>query len=159
MVRQGRRDRPRAHVFRGRTSQARRKGQAENKVDNDSEDKLDVPGAPLTQFLGEGPFSNFYGGRYNIGFNIDPTKFGNFVKANTGLFVPQTTDNQVNSLLASFAAKEDIYAGYAQYDTQFGPLGILGGVRAEATRATYSGTNVTFDANGNPSLFPDRAEP
>ncbi len=124
------------------------------KVVNDSEDKLDVPGVPLTQFLGEGPFSNFYGGRYNIGFNIDPTKFGNFVKANMGLFVPQTTDNQVNSLLASFAAKEDIYAGYAQYDTQFGPLGILGGVRAEATRATYSGTNVTFDANGNPTFSP-----
>ena len=125
-----------------------------NKVDNDSEDKLDTPGLPLTQFLGAGPFTNFYGARYDIGFNIDPTRFGDFVKSNPGLFVPQTTDNEVNSVLASFAAKEDIYAGYAQYDTQFGPLGILGGVRVEATRATYSGTNVTFDADGNPTFSP-----
>ena len=36
-----------------------------------------------------------------------------------------------------FTAREDIYAGYAQYQTEIGKLGILAGVRVEATRANY----------------------
>jgi TonB-dependent receptor len=42
-------------------------------------------------------------------------------------------------LSATFGAHEDIYAGYAQYQGQFGRLGVLAGVRVEATHATYTG--------------------
>ena len=50
---------------------------------------------------------------------------------------------------AFFTAHEDIYAGYAQYQGELGPFGILAGVRVEATRANYGGFN-----DNNPDQTP-----
>ncbi|HEV2362989.1 MAG TPA: TonB-dependent receptor [Caulobacteraceae bacterium] len=46
-------------------------------------------------------------------------------------------------------AQENIYAGYGEYTGQFGKLGVLAGVRVEATRATYGGYVQATDASGN----------
>ena len=49
-----------------------------------------------------------------------------------------------------FNADENIYAGYIQYTTEIGKLGILAGVRVEDTNAKYGGYIQTTDAAGNP---------
>jgi TonB-dependent receptor len=46
-----------------------------------------------------------------------------------------------------FKAREDIYAGYAQYTATVGKVGVLAGVRVEATDAHYG--NYVFDGNGD----------
>ncbi len=55
-----------------------------------------------------------------------------------------------------FNANENVYAGYIQYTTQIGKLGILAGVRVEDTNGKYGGYVV--DANGNPTSFQVRAQ-
>lgn len=45
------------------------------------------------------------------------------------------------------ADQENVYAGYIQYTGQWGPWGLLGGVRLEATDAHYGA--YVFDINGN----------
>ncbi|MBV9911604.1 MAG: TonB-dependent receptor, partial [Sinobacteraceae bacterium] len=46
----------------------------------------------------------------------------------------------IGDALAATHDKEDVYAGYAQYQFGFGPLGIIAGVRVERTQATYAGS-------------------
>ncbi|MDE2163784.1 MAG: TonB-dependent receptor [Alphaproteobacteria bacterium] len=47
-----------------------------------------------------------------------------------------------------FNADENIYAGYGMYTGNYGPWGVLAGVRVESTDAKYGFYN--FDQNGNP---------
>ncbi len=98
---------------------------------------------PLTNFIGAGPFTNFYGGRYNIGVNVDAVNFKNFFLNNQNLFMENVAADQAGDAGAFFRAKEDIYAGYGQYETTMGPWGLLAGVRVEQTNATYAGNVVT----------------
>ena len=49
------------------------------------------------------------------------------------------------------ADTENIYAGYGQYTTTIGKLGILAGVRVEATDANYGAYQFVTDASGNMS--------
>ena len=58
-------------------------------------------------------------------------------------------------------AKEDVYAGYAQYQVTVGRLGIIGGVRVEETHSSGNAYNVlansgtpVLDASGNPIATP-----
>jgi len=48
-----------------------------------------------------------------------------------------------------FNANENIYAGYAQYTAQWGKLGLLAGVRVEATDAVYGGYVQTSNPDGS----------
>ena len=48
-----------------------------------------------------------------------------------------------------FEVDEDIFAGYAQYTTTIGKLGILAGVRVENTEAKYTGYIQTTDPAGD----------
>jgi TonB-dependent receptor len=110
------------------------------------------PSLNLTSVLGDGPFTNFYGNRYNVGNNIDANAFARFFQQNQGAFVENAGDATLNAA-AFFKAQENIYAGYGQYETTLGRFGFLTGVRVEATRADYAGNIVTAlppDANGNP---------
>ena len=50
-----------------------------------------------------------------------------------------------------FNADENIYAGYVQYTTEIGRLGLLAGVRVEATNAKYGGYVATTNADGGSS--------
>jgi TonB-dependent receptor len=110
------------------------------------------PALNLTSVLGDGPFTNFYGGRYNVGSNIDANAFARFFQQNQAAFPESPNDPTLNAA-AFFKAQENIYAGYGQYETTLGRFGFLTGVRVEATRADYTGNIVAVlpnDANGNP---------
>ena len=48
-------------------------------------------------------------------------------------------DAPVSNALANVHDKEDVYAAYGQYQFGYGPLGVIAGVRAERTKATYGG--------------------
>ncbi|MHB8530655.1 MAG: TonB-dependent receptor [Caulobacteraceae bacterium] len=111
------------------------------------------PPLNLTQVLGAGPFTNFYGGRYNVGFNVDAKAFATFFQQNQAAFTESPTDPVLNAA-ASFTAKEDIYAAYGQYETTLGPWGLLAGARVESTRAVYAGNVVATDSNGNVTITP-----
>jgi TonB-dependent receptor len=111
------------------------------------------PSLNLTSVLGDGPFTNFYGNRYNVGNNIDANAFARFFQQNQGAFVENAGDATLNAA-AFFKAQENIYAGYGQYETTLGRFGFLTGVRVEATRATYAGNIVTI-INPDPTVPPN----
>ena len=50
---------------------------------------------------------------------------------------------------------ENVYAGYLMYTTNFGPLGVLAGVRFEATDAQYQANLATTDPLGNTVITPN----
>jgi TonB-dependent receptor len=58
------------------------------------------------------------------------------VVRNTALASPLDPSSGL-SISSVFTAREDIYAGYAEYQAQIGKFGIMAGVRVEATRAQY----------------------
>ena len=76
--------------------------------------------------------TNFYGGRYSNGPNVD-------IDAVRAAALSGTSVEDDGDFTSGFTAHEDIYAGYGQYEAKLGKLGIMAGVRVEATRATYGG--------------------
>ncbi len=56
------------------------------------------------------------------------------------------------SLGRDFKDQENVYAGYLLYTTDIGKLGVLTGVRVEATDATYGNFLTTTDASGNDTV-------
>ncbi|GAA4780600.1 TonB-dependent receptor [Stakelama sediminis] len=91
----------------------------------------------------------FYGGAYNIGPTPIYSKFEQIAQGPL-----------VENLAAYYNDKENIYGGYLQYSGTFGKLSVIGGLRLEATRATYRVD--PSQAAGSPTathnysdLFPD----
>lgn len=82
-------------------------------------------------------FYSVYGGYYPIGFSPSLPKFEAFMKAFGAGFVRNARADQVTSLQAYFDDTENVYAGYAQGDINFGRLNLLAGARFEATQADY----------------------
>ena len=90
------------------------------------------------------PAIQYYEGHYSNGPQIDlysirnlienPASGGSGFQFNPGSF---------------FDAHENIYAGYVQYTAQWGRLGLLTGVRVEATDATYGGFIQTTNPDGS----------
>lgn len=92
----------------------------------------------------------FYDGRYQNGPNVDASKVISAYNASS------PTGNPRYALADGFEpsyyqkGKEDVYAAYAQYAWNSGPLGLVGGLRVEHTSATYDGYSfATRDASGN----------
>ncbi len=117
-----------------------------------------IPPLPLTTVLGPGPFTDFYknnfSGSYNIGFSPDAQILRNYIAANPGSFTA-TPDTSRNAA-AQLRAKENVFAGYAQYVTTFATdFTLLAGVRVEHTDARYDGTTVSTDVNGVDSFTPN----
>ncbi len=85
--------------------------------------------APLSLAQASMPAVTDFYGRYTNGpnINVDAVRAAAMAGAQTGGV----------DLTGVFSAKEDIYAGYAQYQAKLGKFGLLAGVRVEATRATY----------------------
>ena len=98
-------------------------------------------GQPLNQLLGDGPFTAYYQGLYNIGYAANAsaleTAFGSKVA-----IAPLSVGDTV------FDDAEDIYAGYAQYSAKIGKLGVLAGVRVEHTKSSIGGLLTSTDRNG-----------
>lgn len=105
----------------------------------------------LADLLGSGPFTNFYDNNYNIGSRADFEKVRSYIVSAGLVAVP----NLARNAAAFVHAKEDIFAGFAQYDATFGPLTALAGVRVEHTQARYDGIATTTDALGNVTFTPN----
>lgn len=91
----------------------------------------------------------FYDGQYQNGPQLSSGYLQN-------LLGPQSISdsNRLNAAMQYQRDKEDVYAAYGQYQMKSGRLGIVGGVRAERTRADYAGNAKLTDASGNTSLAP-----
>lgn len=113
----------------------------------------------LAQFGTRQSVDNFYG-RYAIGETIDPGKIEAFLASHPTLFV-RTASNLARDISRNaggyFDDTENVAAGYAQYRANFGPLGLLVGVRVENTRATYRGLSEVTDVSGAVSYVPASA--
>ena len=88
--------------------------------------------SPLALAGASGPAVTDFYGRYTNGPNID-------VDAVRAAAQGGTTTEDDGDFTSGFTAREDIYSGYGQYETKIGKLGIMAGVRVEATHATYGG--------------------
>ncbi len=89
------------------------------------------PTTLLSQVLGGGPYTSFYGGQYSVGFRPSATAIRAIYAAANPVGKP--------NLGGYFNDTENIYAGFAQYDGKFGQLSVLVGVRIENTDTTNRG--------------------
>jgi TonB-dependent receptor len=101
--------------------------------------------ANLSSFAGNvGAGNNYYDGRYPTAPYADIYKLIAFIRANQPNLPP--------SLGRDFNDTENVYAAYAMYTGEAGPLTVMAGVRAEATDATYGNFLTTTDAAGNSTV-------
>jgi TonB-dependent receptor len=110
-----------------------------DKVATEYDETENVPALNLADASTPGQF--FYDGRYPDGPFINRYAIRQIVTANAAppVFNPGSF----------FEADENIYAGYLQYTTQIGKLGVLAGVRVENTQAKYTGYIQTTDPAGD----------
>jgi len=85
--------------------------------------------------------TDYYDNHYTNGPQIDTSAVRN--AANAGVVSGGVDPSGI------LTAKEDIYAGYVQYETRRGPWGLLAGVRVERTDARYGAFS---DDNASQSL-------
>ncbi|MFS2136232.1 TonB-dependent receptor [Duganella sp. Dugasp56] len=109
-----------------------------------------LPPLPLTAAAG-GPGIVFYDGLYQNGPQLMPGLLQSLYGSKQ--FV-SASDVQ-NAALQYLQDKEDVYAGYGQYQMRSGPLGITAGLRVETTRANYAANAKGSDADGNTLIQPD----
>ena len=88
-----------------------------------------------------GPANTYYDGHYTNGPYIDRYAVRN-------LIATLPNGGPTFNYGSYFNDDENIYAGYVQYTTEIGPLGVLAGVRVEDTNARYGVYPV--DPNGVP---------
>ncbi|MDE2109882.1 MAG: TonB-dependent receptor [Alphaproteobacteria bacterium] len=101
-----------------------------------------LPALPLTAAI-YGPSETYYDGQYQIGADIIP----GFLQSKFGA---PTVSDPVAAAQAYLDAREDVFAGYAQYQFSFGALSVIGGVRVENT-VDHTHTYATgVDSSGNP---------
>ncbi|MDQ6646001.1 MAG: TonB-dependent receptor [Pseudomonadota bacterium] len=121
-------------------------GRLRNRHGYGSRYRYDTPAVPLTQFAGNNSVT-LYDGHYQNGPNIDAGALRNFFYSNRGLFTRSNLNgDQQADAEGDATAKEDVYAGYAQY--HFNPverLGVLAGVRVERTQTTYGANAILLD--------------
>ena len=92
---------------------------------------------------------------YDNMFNIGPSLNAAAIETLPGLFLSQPAQD-LQSDLASFEHDdENVYSGYVMYTTNFGPLGVLTGVRFEATDGRYHANLQTTDTLGNVTYTPN----
>jgi TonB-dependent receptor len=103
-----------------------------------------VPPLPLSPALVGGGLG-YYDGHYNMGPLIGTGYISNAFANGTG-FSNNPQADLANGARSSYNVREDVYAGYGQYQFGFGKLGIFTGVRIEATRSQFDAFAVN-DAN------------
>jgi TonB-dependent receptor len=92
------------------------------------------------------PDQGYYDNHYTNGPRINQDSLLGLIRNGTVVAGPMVFDPT-----AFFHADENIYAGYGMYTGQYGPWGLLAGVRIEATDAAYGFFDV--DPDGNPIGF------
>ena len=96
----------------------------------------------------------FYGGRLNNGPMING---GIRALIGTPVLTEDVAADAILGQQAFQADSENVYAGYGQYDWTLGKLGILAGIRLEATDAAYDANSSSTDAAGNVTVAPSLA--
>ena len=107
----------------------------------------DIP-IPMPPFVGDriGPFLE---GNYIFGPLIDPDPVRDFYNEfgdDPTLLEPEY--RWVESLGETYDAKERVFAGFLMFRQNFGDLLLLGGLRVEQTRTSYTGNDLNLDSNG-----------
>ncbi|MCD8739142.1 TonB-dependent receptor [Mucilaginibacter roseus] len=125
----------------------RSKNKSYNITQNTFENLGGVPN--LDQFAGSPVKDKFMGGRYELGNPLDLSSLIRYFNANPSQFELQIADKAADEALESFEASEDVYAGYLMGRQQIKKLMILGGVRYERTKVSYSSKDVIIAANGD----------
>jgi TonB-dependent receptor len=100
-----------------------------------------IPLAPYTY----GSPQIYYDGHYNIGPGISLPSVAMLAKSNLGVI----TDDAPADASADTDDRENVYAAYGQYTAKFGKVGLLAGLRAESTHATYGGNLYNSDTDVN----------
>lgn len=102
-----------------------------DKEQTQASEDASIGAIPLTGYA-NGADTNFYGAGYTNGPTINDDKVQALINGAGGTYAA----NGAYGL--SFAAKENIFSGYGQYQTRIGAWGLLAGVRVESTDARYS---------------------
>ncbi|WP_323993006.1 TonB-dependent receptor [Nguyenibacter sp. L1] len=100
-----------------------------------------------------GPDQIYYHGNYNIGPALSGST-NNLIGGSA--LVRDTAGDLLASGQGDQQDTENVYAGYVQYETNFGRLHMLTGMRFEDTQGTYNGSMLATDSGGNQSLSPAR---
>ena len=87
----------------------------------------------LSNFVNGGPIT-YYNSQYTIPALANVGALHDYYKRNIALQL----NDPVADLLNSVSDKENVYAGFAQYQFGYGKLGVVAGIRVENTSATYS---------------------
>lgn len=86
----------------------------------------------------------------------NPWALRDFVRENTSLFELDTGDSLEESLISSFEASEDIYAGYVMGQVDINALRLTGGLRIEHTQVDATGNIYNEDTEtATPNNFDD----
>ncbi|WP_459572075.1 TonB-dependent receptor [Cupriavidus sp. 8B] len=106
-----------------------------------------VPGVNMAQAIYGSPIT-YYDGHYANGYNISQEfSRGLFANGTGAGFATDPAANRFAGGAVQQDNKEDVYAVYGQERLTFGKLGILAGVRIEATHAQYNG-NASVPTSG-----------
>ncbi|RZM21646.1 MAG: TonB-dependent receptor, partial [Pedobacter sp.] len=103
----------------------------------------------LDEFDGDPIKDEFLNGRYALGRPIAISRLMGYFNANPGQFELQVEDKSIDEALEAFTAKEDVIAGYLMARQQFKKLMVLGGVRYERTKVSYTSNDVIIGENGD----------
>ncbi len=108
-----------------------------------------IPALALTDYV-HGGNVNFYDGAYNNGPNIDSGVLQNVLAQYRTI----SSSDATNAALETQNDRENVFAGYGQYELVNGNLTVTGGARIEATRAHYSAFAQGVDASGASFISP-----
>jgi TonB-dependent receptor len=104
----------------------------------------DLPDLTLAAPGLSSPARSYYDNHYTTGPEINANAIVALVDSGT-----LTTSGPQFNQGSYIAAKEDIYATYAEYTTSIGPWSFLAGARMEDTNASYGGYIAVTDPAGN----------
>lgn len=93
----------------------------------------------------------YYDGHYNIG----PPLNAQAIESLPNVYLSDPAGDALANGQAFEHDDENVYAGYVEYTTSYGPLGLLGGARFEATDGHYHANLASTDVNGNTVLTPN----
>jgi TonB-dependent receptor len=106
-----------------------------------------TPNSPNISLSGYtfGPPQIYYNNLYDIGPAIGLASVRALINSNLGTIA----DDAAADASTNTDDRENVYAGYGQYTARFGKIGVLAGLRVEATRANYAGNIYNSDADTN----------
>ncbi len=87
----------------------------------------------------------YYDGHYNIGPGISLPSVAKLANSNLGTIA----DDAPADASTNADDRENVYAAYGEYTAKFGKFGVLAGLRAESTHATYAGNLYNSDTDVN----------